>query len=137
MSRLIQEPLVAVKPRRPPQYEKRRHRNCFQRRPCKHFQKSKHLLRSEVRLMRSNSCRSSTASIYMLSVTDFEPTRTISEVRVRAGPPLDILRDADRSPNADSPRRSRNRLITMVKLKKEILKKSFEKRKNLNFLKNL
>ena len=29
-------------------YEKRRHRNCFQRRPWKHFQKSKHLLRSEV-----------------------------------------------------------------------------------------
>ena len=50
--------------------------------------------------MRSNSCR--TASIYMLSVTDFDPKGTISEVRVHAGPHLDIL-EADRSPNADSP----------------------------------
>ena len=35
----------------------------------------------------------------MLSVTDFDPKRTISEVRGHAGLYLDIL-DADRSPNA-------------------------------------
>ena len=35
----------------------------------------------------------------MLSVTDFDPKGTISEVRVHAGLYLDIL-DADRSPNA-------------------------------------
>ena len=38
-------------------------------------------------------------SIYMLSVTDFDPKGIISEVRVHAGLYLDIL-DADRSPNA-------------------------------------
>ena len=37
-------------------------------------------------------------SIYMLSVTDFDPKGTISEIRVHAGLYLDIL-DADRSPN--------------------------------------
>ena len=35
--------------------------------------------------MRSNFCRSSATSIYMLSVTDFDPKGTISEVRVHAG----------------------------------------------------
>ena len=35
----------------------------------------------------------------MLSVTDFDPKGTISEVRVHAGLYLDIL-DADQSPNA-------------------------------------
>ena len=38
-------------------------------------------------------------SIYMLSVTHFNPKGTISDVRVHAGLYLDIL-DADRSPNA-------------------------------------
>ena len=55
--------------------------------------------------MPSNHCRSSPASIfmyiYMLSVTDFDPKGTISEVRAYAGLYLDIL-DADRSPNAVS-----------------------------------
>ena len=42
---------------------------------------------SEVRgqLIRSNSRIFSTTSIYMLSVTDFDPKGTISEVRVHAG----------------------------------------------------
>ena len=35
--------------------------------------------------MRSNFCRSAAASIYMLSVTDFDPKGTISEVGVHAG----------------------------------------------------
>ena len=81
---------------------------------CKHFQNSKHLFGSEVdHLMQSNLCRSSTTSVYMLSVTDFNPKGTISEVRVHAGAYLDKL-DADRLPNADSPRSSWNRLITMA-----------------------
>ena len=41
--------------------------------------------------MSSNLLRSSTTSIYMLSVTDFDPKGTISEVRVHAGPHLDTL----------------------------------------------
>ena len=40
-------------------------------------------------------------SIYLHSVTDFDPKGTISEVRVHAGLYLDTL-DADRSPNAVS-----------------------------------
>ena len=70
--------------------------------------------------MRSKVCRSSTTLIYILSGTDFDPKGTISEVRVYARPHLDIL-DADRSPNADSPRSSQNRLITIIKTKKECL----------------
>ena len=35
--------------------------------------------------MQSNLCRSSTTSIYMLSITDFDPKGTISEARVHAG----------------------------------------------------
>ena len=62
--------------------------------------------------MRSNSCRSSTTSIYVLSVTDFDPKGTISEVKVHASANLDIV-DAGRSPIADSPRSSRNRLIIL------------------------
>ena len=38
-------------------------------------------------------------SIYMLSVTDFDPNGTISEFRVHSGLYLDIL-DAARSPNS-------------------------------------
>ena len=49
--------------------------------------------------MRSNSRTFSTTSIYVLSVTDFHPKGTISEVRVHGGPYLDKL-DAGRSPNA-------------------------------------
>ena len=40
-------------------------------------------------------------SIYMPSLTDFDPKGTIAGVRVHAGLYLDIL-DADRSPNAVS-----------------------------------
>ena len=49
--------------------------------------------------MRSNPCRSSPASINMLSVMDFDPKETISDVRVHAGLYSDAL-NADRSPNA-------------------------------------
>ena len=44
--------------------------------------------------MPSNACISSTTSIYMLSITDFDPKGTVSEVRVHTGPHLDIV-DAD------------------------------------------
>ena len=95
---------------------------------CIHFQK---VNISEVRgqFMRSNSCRSAATSIYTLSVMDFDPNGTISEVRVHVGLYLDIL-DADRLPNAaDSPRSSRNRLITMVKVKMKWRKIVSKKRK--------
>ena len=94
----------------------------------------------------------------MLSVTDFDPKGTISEVRVHAGAHLDIL-DAGRSPNAvkdhagtaqvdfevdrpppaDSP--TENLLITMVKETVILYKKEFRKTKKsetcsfLSFLK--
>ena len=89
----------------------------------------------------------------MLSVTDFDPKGTISEVKVHAGPHLDIL-DAGRSPNAvrdhagttqvdfevdspppaDSP--TGNLLITMVKEGTWFfcIKKSFEKRKKVKLV---
>ena len=83
----------------------------------------------------------------MLSVTDFDPKGTISEVRVHAGLYLDIL-DADRSPNAvrvhagttqvdfevdprpppaDFP--PGDHLITMVKEMVILYKKEFQKMK--------
>ena len=78
--------------------------------------------------MRSNPCRSSPASTYMLSVKDFDLNGTISEVRVHAGLYLDIP-DAGRSPNAaDSQRSSRapHCLITMEKLKEAKLAISWQ-----------
>ena len=72
--------------------------------------------------MRSKPCRSSPALIYMLSVMDFEPKLTISEVIVHAGLYL-VKLDADRSPNAAAnlQRSLTDRSIAMVKLK-EMLK---------------
>ena len=70
--------------------------------------------------MLSNPCRSSPALIYMLSVMYFNPGPKEPFPRSEFTPALylDIL-DADRSPNAaDSPRSSPDRLITMVKVKK-------------------
>ena len=82
----------------------------------------------------------------MLSVTDFDPKGTISEVRVHAGLYLDIL-DADRSPNAvrfhvgttqvyfevDRPPPANSPpgdlLITMVKETVILYKKKFRKMK--------
>ena len=64
----------------------------------------------------------------MLSVTDFDPKGTISEVIVHTGMYLDLL-NAGRLPNAaDSPRSSQapDCLITMVKTEK-IVKISFER----------
>ena len=69
--------------------DKRRHRNCFQTRPLQAFPKKTNLIMSlEVRgqLMLFNLAYISTTSIYMLSVTHFDPKWTISEVRVHAGP---------------------------------------------------
>ena len=76
---------------------------------CKHFRKSKHILRSEV-----NGCDQSSIELHQrrststgekidqhVSVTDFDPKGIISGVRVQAGLYLDML-DADRSPNAVS-----------------------------------
>ena len=94
--------------------------------------------------MRSNQYRSSPASICMLSVTDFDPKGTISEVRVHTGLYLDML-DAARSPNAvrlhsgtiqvgfevDLPPPAVSTpgdvLITMVKETEILYKKNFEK----------
>ena len=84
----------------------------------------------------------------MLSVTDFDPKGTISEVRVHTGLYLDIL-DADRSPNAvtvhagttqvdfevdrpppaDSP--PGDLMITMVKETVILYKKEFRKMKKV------
>ena len=82
----------------------------------------------------------------MLSVTDFDPKGTISEVRVHAGLYLDIL-DADRLPNAvrfhvrttqvdfevDRPQPANSPpgdlLISMVKETVVLYKKEFRKMK--------
>ena len=56
---------------------------AFRHDHCKHINKSKHLFRGQ--MIRSNSRTFSTTSIYMLSVTDFKPKGTISEVSVHAG----------------------------------------------------
>ena len=101
--------------------------------------------------MRSNSRTFSTTSIYMLSVTDFDPKGTISEVRVQAGPHLDTLdacwspnavRDhdgttqvdfeVDRPPPANSP--TGNLLITMVKETVILYKKEFRKTKKVKLV---
>ena len=63
----------------------RRLRNCFQTRPMQAFPKQQTPLEVRGKFMRSNLYGSSPASIYMLSVTDFNPNGTISEVRVHAG----------------------------------------------------
>ena len=105
-SALLTRALIAVQPRRPPMTDVGTE-TAFRLDQRKHFQKSKRLLRSEVSWCdqtsidlhpRQSTC-TSLRSIYMLSVTDFDPKGTISEVRVHAGLYLDIL-DADRSPNA-------------------------------------
>ena len=69
-------------------YDKRRDRNCFQTRRMQAFPKKVNVSEVRGQLMRSHSCRSSTTSIYMLSVTDFDPKGTTSEVRVHAGAKL-------------------------------------------------
>ena len=90
--------IVAVEPRRPPMTDAYvRTETAFRLDQRKHIQKSKHLLRSEVsRCDRTSPVKIFTfvyqhvdlqvrRSIYMLSVTDFDPKGTISEVRVHAG----------------------------------------------------
>ena len=77
--------LVAVESRRPPFRDKRRHRNCFQTRPLQAYFKKVNISEVRGQLIRSNSRIYSTSSIYMLSVTDFEPKGTISKVGVHAG----------------------------------------------------
>ena len=98
--------------RRPPMKDKGTE-TAFRLDQCKHFRKSKHLLRSEVNRCDQSSIelhlRRSTSTSYcmvsrsinMLSVTDFDPKGIISGVRVQAGLYLDML-DGDRSPNAVS-----------------------------------
>ena len=81
--------------------DKRRHRNCFQTRPLhahNHFQKSKHLLGSEV-----SWCN------HRLAQT---PKEAFSEVRVHPGT-TQVDFEVDRPPPADSP--PGDLLITIVK----------------------
>ena len=109
--------LVAVEPRRPPVTNVGTE-TAFRHLQCKHCQKSKHLLRSEVSWCDQTSIdlhlRRSTCSASWFS-TQNEP---LPRSEFTPALYLDIL-DADRLPNAaDSPRSSRNRLITTVKLKK-------------------
>ena len=94
-----QDLLVTVEPRRPLMNVGTE--TASRHDQCKHFKKCKHLLRLEVIWCDKTLCiRSfSPASIYMLSVKDFDPKETISEVRVHAELYLDIL-DTGRSPNA-------------------------------------
>ena len=110
--------------------EPRRHpmRNCFQTRPL-HFQKCKHLLGSETNWfdqtgvdlqLHRYTCWASQISNQKEPFLKAEFTPTLN---------MDLL-DAGRSPNAYSPRSSRNCFITMVKLKNETERNSFEKWKS-------
>ena len=108
-----QEPQVAVEPSRSPMTSVGTE-TAFTPDQLQAFPKKQTSLEVSGQLIRSNLCRSSTTSIYMLSVTDFDPF------------PRSEFTPA---PNADSPRSSRNRLITIVKLKKKLLKKKFRKMK--------
>ena len=66
-------------------YDKRRHQDCFQTRSLQAFPKKETSVEVRGRLMQLNSHTFSTTSIYMLSVTDFDPKETISGIRVHAG----------------------------------------------------
>ena len=100
-------------------YDKRRHRNffySFRHDHCKHFQESKHLLRSEV-----SWCNQTRVDVELhWSTCSASRISTETEPFLRSGFTaalnLDIL-DAGRSQNADSP--PRDHLIAMVKLKKK------------------
>ena len=94
-------------------YDKRRHRNCFQTRPyaLQAFQKSKHLLGSEV-----SWCD------HRLAQT---PKEAFSEVRVHART-TQVDFEVDRLPPADSP--PGDLLITMVKETVMIFKKRVSKK---------
>ena len=77
---------VAVEPRRPPKTNVGTetafgHDHC---KPGEHIQKSKHLC-GQRSVDTIKLAYISTTSIYMLSVIDFDPKGTISEVRVHAG----------------------------------------------------
>ena len=118
-----------MKPRRPPMTNVGTE-TAFRYDQCKHFQKSKPLLRSEVSWcdqtsidlhLRQSTCLASRISTQKELFPSSEFTLTLY---------LDIL-DADWSPDAaDSLRSSPGRLITMVKLKK-IVKKIVSKMKKI------
>ena len=81
-----QEPLIAVEPCRPPMTNVGTE-TAFRHDHCKHFEKVNILWgqRSVDAIKLVFMCRSSTTLIYKLSVTDFNPKGTISEVRVHTG----------------------------------------------------
>ena len=102
----ITRSLVAVEPRRPPMTDVGTE-TALRLDQRKHFRKSKHLLRWEVKWCNQTSFTCVdlhllvSRLINVLSVTDFDRKGIISGVRVQAGLYLDML-DADRSPNAVS-----------------------------------
>ena len=130
--------LVAVEPHRPPKTNMGTE-TAFRHNHCKHIQKRKHLWGQD-QLIRSKSRLFSTTSIYMLSVTYFDPKGTISEVRVHAGANLDMLVPG-RSPNAvrvhagtsqvvfevDRPPPAASPGDLLISMVKETAKKSFER----------
>ena len=112
-----QEPLVVVEPRTPPTTNVGIE-TAFRHDHCKHFQKENI---SEVRghLMRSNPCRSSPTSIYMLSFTDFEPqTEPFPRSEFTPGCIWTywMLVDRQMQQNLHESSRAPDRLIAMVNL---------------------
>ena len=99
---------------------------AFRHDEWKHFQKSKRLLRSEV-----SRCAPTLVDLQLHRSTCLASrisTQKKPFPRLKFMPALNLdIVDAGRSPIADFPRSSRNRLIIMVKIKKEIVKNSLEK----------
>ena len=112
---------VAVEPRGPPMTNVRTE-TAFRHDQCKHFQKSKPLLRSEVRWCGQNSKDLHLHRSMCLASRISKKKEPFPRSEFTPALYLDIL-DADRSPNAaDSQRSSPGRLIPMVKLKRAVNK---------------
>ena len=114
--KLQEPPVAAVEPHRLPMTNVGT-KTAFRHGHCKHFQKSKHLLGSEV-----SWCD------HRLAQT---PKQALSRVRVHAGT-TQVDFEVDCPPPADSP--PGDLLITMVKKTVMIIKKSFEKMKKVKLV---
>ena len=116
--------------------DKRRHRNFFQTQRMQSVFKKVYSLEIRGQMMRSNEYRSSPASIYMLSVTDFDPKGTISEVRVHAGAKFRHTKCWSIAKCGFSMKFSKS-FDHHGKTKNEIVKKLVSKNENLNILRDL
>ena len=109
------EPLIAVEPRGPPTTNEGTE-TSFRLDHCRHFQKSKLLLRSEVGWCDQTRLDIEVHRAICLAERISSQKEPLRRSQFTAALNLHML-DVGRSPNADSP--TRDHLITMVKLKKK------------------